>query len=442
MRFSPLRRYLLFAALFLAFPPCAGQMVVSVQMEQDSLFRHISERMSVELGCYFTHAQDSGAICSEQGNNAAELEKLDIFISQALSHPDLSISRICLTGYCSIEGDYARNEALAIERVEDFYAYLSERYPQLSYYPCDWEWVAEDWDGLSRLVEESLLQEREEVLEIIRSITEYDAREALLTKLNDGIPWAIMERELFPQLHRVEIRVEYQTKDYETTTQTPTYIAEAPEPEAEAQPSSNSVRDEASDSTSIVDVAARSPIAAPRFVLKTNLLLLAGIQFDFSYTAPTPNVALEYYITRRWSVELGAMYSNWKYLGFNEEFQGIYDFRLEPRFHVDLFSGRLDGYLGAYGRVGDFDSRTMTGGDDAAQPTVNYTGKYWDAGLSAGVTVRLGRRLGLEAGVRSGYVASHPNKYARSNSRKWFDSRWRYSKVGITDLNLSLIIFL
>jgi hypothetical protein len=122
----PACRYLLAAGLLLpfAFTPCAGQVT-----EQDSLFRHISREMSAGFSCHFAYAQGSSAISSGLGDNVRELEQLDTFISLAISHPNLYISRIRLTGYCSIEGAYARNEALAYERVEGFYTYLRDHYP-------------------------------------------------------------------------------------------------------------------------------------------------------------------------------------------------------------------------------------------------------------------------------------------------------------------------
>jgi hypothetical protein len=425
----------------------AGQEISAIRAERDSLFHHISIRMSAELSCYFTYAQGSSAIYSELGNNAAELKKLDTFIFQALAHPDLFISRIRLTGYCSIEGSYLRNEALARERVESFYAYLGEHYPQLYCYSHDQAWVAEDWEGLSRLVKKSRLYEREEILEIIRSVREYDIRKALLAGINNGSSWAFMERELFPQLRRVEVRVEYQTKDYQATAATtpvvePAIPTTSPQPspkEREATPAISSSLSGSFPSSCFGD--GRVWVADSRFALKANLLLLTGIQSDFSHTAPVANVSLEYYMDTHWSVELGVMYSNWRHLSSDEGFQGIFGYRIEPRYRMNLFNNdRLGVYVGPYGRVGDYDSRTMTDGD--VQSTLNYTGKYWDVGLSAGFTVRLGQRLGLEAGARGGYVGSSPNRYTIDRGKNWFDSRWKYSKVGVTDLNLGLIIFL
>jgi hypothetical protein len=435
---------LLFAFTF-AFTPCAGQVT-----KQDSLFRHISHEMSVGFSCHFTYAQGSSAISSGLGNNVEELEKLEKFISSALAHPNLYISRIRLTGYCSVEGSYARNEALAYERVEGFYAYLRDHYPGLYRYPHDRAWVGEDWDSLVRLVRQSPLDEREEALEIIRNIRTHGEREALLAKLNGGRTWFYMNNELFAQLRRVELRVEYTaTKPEEATT--PTVEPTIPIPTAEgavSTPLSPSISRPPSSLEEGRGEAARSTVDSwpsgsrmrpvrpvPVFALKTNLLLFAGVQSDFRYTAPVANAALEYYINDHWSVEAGAMYSYWRY-NANREFQGISGYRLEPRYRFDFIPDRLDIYLGLYGRFGDYDRRI-----DNGQLTIdNYTGKYWDAGLSAGFTVNLVGGLGLEVGLRGGYVRSSPSsKYIREGDYNWFESSREYRKVRVTDLNMSLI---
>jgi hypothetical protein len=206
-----LYRLILLAGSLAILMPCAGQRVAPARTEQDSLFRHISREMSAEWSCRFIYAQGSGLFFSYLDGNAAELEKLDAFIRQALSHPELFISRIRLTGYASVEGGYARNESLSRQRVEQFYRYLREYYPELYRYPHDMAWVAEDWGGLSAQIKSCPLREREEVLAIIRRVPVYDERESLLKKLNGGYAWLFMERELFPGLRRVELRIEYST---------------------------------------------------------------------------------------------------------------------------------------------------------------------------------------------------------------------------------------
>jgi hypothetical protein len=462
MRYLRLRshRRLLFAGLLFIFPPCAGQ---------------DSREMSEGVSCYFTYPQGSSAIFPELGDNAAELEKLDAFIVQALAHPTLSISRIRLTGYCSVEGSSVRNQMLSYERVEGFYHYLREHYPGLYRYPCDQAWAGEDWVGLSERVRLSSLYEREEVLEIIRRVRSYDTREALLRELNGGQAWLFMEREIFPQLRRVELRIEYGEQQKASPQQTPTASPRPSPKEREKDHAASRQAPAASPQKASPHERAASPQPSPKerekendaawsfplsfgegrgeasgswasgawaagsraVSLKTNLLLWSGVQSDFSYTVPVANVALEYFIDERWSVEAGAAYSYWHY-NSGKEFQGVSGYRLEPRYRLAFPGDRFGVYLGLYGRMGDYDSRTIDPDGDA-QSTLNYTGNYWDAGVSGGFTLRLVGNLGLEIGVRGGYVATSPDKYTRTGGRNRFDSRWKYNRMGVTDVNFSLI---
>jgi hypothetical protein len=448
---SLLTRLLFFIEVFLFFTTSVkGQEVSPVRTEQDSLFHHISREMSAEFSCHFTYAQGSGVISSEPETNAAELKRLDTFIRRATSHPTLVISRILLTGYSSIEGSYARNEALARERVEQFCQYLRKHYPELYSYPCDLAWVAEDWNGLFVRVKASRLKEREEILGVIRKVSVYDIRKELLMKLNGGYAWLFMQREIFPGLRRVELKVEYTA---------------SPQP----SPKERGFGHAASDSNSTIsDSSSTEPVSLSFgegrgeavgelrgeavgelrgeavFSIKTNLLLWAGVQSDFRTTTPVANAALEYYIDKHWSVEAGAMYGYWHY-NSKKKFQGISGYRLEPRYRFALLNDRFEAYLGIYGRVGDYDSRKSF--DNDAQPNsqfptlnsqLNCTGDYWDAGVSAGLTFRLVGGLGLEVGARAGYVDAEVIYYTREDDDNWYKSEKKYNKLRVTDLNLSL----
>lgn len=178
-----------------------------------------------------------------------------------------------------------------------------------------------------------------------------------------------------------------------------------------------------------------------KFAIKTNLLLWAGVQHDFKHTTPVTNVALEYFISNHVSIELGAMYSYWRY-NSNQEFQGISGYRFEPRYFIPVVHDRFGVYLGPYFRFGDYDRRSV----DNAQLTVDSeklrpcgrTGDYWDAGLSAGLSINLVDQLGLEVGARAGYVHTRTTKYTNDNWYNWYDSDKRNNKVRVTDLNVSL----
>lgn len=424
--------------------PCTGQVNTEGWAYRDSLYRHIVEKGAAKHTCRFTYAQGSAAIDTGMGDNRKELSGLDGFIRQALNHPELYVCRIRLTGYSSIEDSCHLNEALARSRVESYYFHLRKHYPDLCNYPNDLAWVAEDWKGLSELVKASNLNEREEVLEIIRKVPGFDQREALLVKLNGGKPYLFLEKVILPQLRRVEMEIEYSMTPYvnpelEATvkekekeeTGKDTGATKEPEP---AQETPDSVVYPPSQETGKdSSVLQPSSHVEPRFAIKTNTLLWAGVQYNFKHTTPVANVALEYYINKNWSIEAGSMYSYWRY-NTNHAFQGISGYRIEPRFRFSLPLKReqTEIFLGLYGRVGDYDIRKNNN-------TTNYTGDYWDAGLSAGTTIKLVGQLAMEIGVRGGYIKTRPIKYTMDGQYNWFEGRYKYYQVKITDLNVSVV---
>lgn len=162
-----------------------------------------------KMVCHFTYPQGSSEVCNHLSDNAIVLQELDEFISSAFSDRKKFIRHIRLSGYSSIEGSYSTNERLAYERVKSFREYLQQHYHDLYRFPVDMVWVPEDWEGLSALVKASDINERKEVLDIIRRIGTFERRKALLMKLNGGRPYQKMAETVFPKLRRVEIEIEY-----------------------------------------------------------------------------------------------------------------------------------------------------------------------------------------------------------------------------------------
>ena len=432
-----------------------GQGVVSSGTHyRDSLYQHISRDNTARLSCYFTYATGSSVIHADLGHNGIELSRLDSFIRHSTTHPDFHIKHIRLTGYSSIEGRYSENEKLSRERITGFYHYLRDHYPELYRYPYDMAWVAEDWKLLSTLVRESGLNEQDEILEIIRRVHTFDDRESLLKKLNGGGVYEEISRTILPRLRRVEIEIEYSL--------TPILFAEGTPKKREADPLIYNVLKEnrpnnwyshrerpaetlqsltlnTHPSTPLVDeetkktaktrekVGAKDPSA--RFALKTNLLLWSGVLPNAKHQTPVANAALEYYITPHWSVEAGAAYSYWHYDNRNN-FQGLSGYRLEGRYRTRFLHDNLTGFLGLYGRVGDYDLRHAA----------NHTGKYWDAGLSGGLTFRLVGNLGMEVGGRLGYLNTTPVEYKIDGNTNWFFTHAdACRKIRLTGLNVSLM---
>lgn len=448
---------------FIMLYPCHLS-AASVYQHNDSVHRRIVSEGTLQLECYFTYRQGSSAIHKNLGNNAYELEKLERFIRSEVENRSVYVKRIRLTGYCSIEGNYGDNEQLARARAEGFRDYVHQNYRGLYRYPVDCAWVAEDWTKLASLVSASNLADKQEVLRIIREVGVFRGRELQLMKLNGGIPYRKMAKELFPLLRRVEITVEYDVAKMNevlnNTTVEPIVEITIEEPTIEETAIEHSVKPEEivaeivwgeitepvlqsrrreserieQHRLTLYDYSCRYNF--PLLAVKTNLLSWGGITYEGKRTAFTPNLALEYFFSSSWAVEVGGSYAYWGYDN-DRKFWGISGYRIEPRYWFSLPNLKHIAYLGAYARIGDYDIRDFE--DDQATETINRTAGYWDAGLSGGFYLQLTPWLGLELGARAGYVHTNTALYTIQPPHAYLDRYDPYRKFRVTDLLLNIV---
>jgi len=105
---------------------------------------------------------------------------------------------------------YITNEGLALGRARAFREYLIRQFG-LSAHLFRVSGVAEDWDGLRELVEESRMYQKEEILRIIDQTGIFEGRELKLMLLENGYPYREMLRLMFPELRRVELIIKCTT---------------------------------------------------------------------------------------------------------------------------------------------------------------------------------------------------------------------------------------
>lgn len=147
--------------------------------------------------------------------NPMELGKLHEVISKITDNEDIAIDNMHIKGYASPEGSHASNNRLSRNRAYSLKEYIVERhYMPFESDDIDVSWVAEDWEGLAKLVEKSDLIPKTQILEIINSPIDYDLREARLKLMDNGLIFRTMLQEMFPKLRRVEYRINYTVKDY------------------------------------------------------------------------------------------------------------------------------------------------------------------------------------------------------------------------------------
>ena len=142
-------------------------------------------------------------------NNPVILGSSQEVIHTIISNPDAQLESIYLRGYASPEGTAAFNERLSAARATVLQNHLRNTFN----IPLEVFSVSaggEDWDGLVRLLNENrvFVPNRDRILHIIATEPNPDRREQRIRAL-DANAWTIMLRHLFPELRRVDYRINY-----------------------------------------------------------------------------------------------------------------------------------------------------------------------------------------------------------------------------------------
>ncbi|MDH6306323.1 outer membrane protein OmpA-like peptidoglycan-associated protein [Parabacteroides sp. PH5-13] len=146
------------------------------------------------------------------GNNPRELAKIEQIIGSIRSDKNLTVTSALITGYASPEGNVNTNNQLARGRAEALRNYLSMRAGIPSHlYRIGYG--GEDWEGLSRLVQQSYIEPKGTILSIINYYNP-EERKNRLKALNGGGPYQQMLHQLYPQLRRVVARIDYNARNF------------------------------------------------------------------------------------------------------------------------------------------------------------------------------------------------------------------------------------
>ncbi|MBF0578141.1 DUF3868 domain-containing protein [Dysgonomonas sp. GY617] len=166
-----------------------------------------------EDNAYLKFQVGKSAIDPSLADNTVELDRIHNHLNQLLNDKKVTIKKISITGYASIEGTYAFNKSLSEQRAKSLTNYLKQRYdfPTGTFQV---DWVGEDWDGLIKLIQDGNMEKKQEVLSIIISTNILDGREKRLMELDGGRPYRFMLNEYFPLLRRVKYKIEYRIPQY------------------------------------------------------------------------------------------------------------------------------------------------------------------------------------------------------------------------------------
>lgn len=163
---------------------------------------------------YIDYPLGKDDVYPEYKNNRREIDKVDAIMHPLLTDGFSSLRAIRIRGYSSPDGDYRNNEKLAAARSRLFASYVQEAYkmPRRLF---DVSSVAEDWEGLTELLDRDQPPYYREALGVISRYGIFSGREKHLMELQGGAPYKDMLRHYFPRLRRIEIVVDYDIRGIE-----------------------------------------------------------------------------------------------------------------------------------------------------------------------------------------------------------------------------------
>ena len=157
---------------------------------------------------------DDAKLLRDYNDNRLKFEEIDRIIREVMSNDDLEITEFKIKGYASPEAPVVYNSQLAQKRADIFAHYLVTKLnvPENKYTV---EAVGEDWEGLQKAVEASNIADRAEILHIIYTVSNPDARDEQLMNLSGGTTYNKLLYTFYPPLRRTEYTIAYTVRSFD-----------------------------------------------------------------------------------------------------------------------------------------------------------------------------------------------------------------------------------
>lgn len=159
---------------------------------------------------YLDFQAGKSVILPDYKNNPGELQKIRELVSTIKDDKDITLRKIDIRGFASVEGNSAVNMRLSLARANGLKEYLRAAY-LFDNRLFSVSAKGEDWDGLARLVTGSGMPDTEKLLGIISSTEGEDRKESRLKALPS---YRRISAEMFPLLRRVEYTLDYSVRTF------------------------------------------------------------------------------------------------------------------------------------------------------------------------------------------------------------------------------------
>lgn len=170
---------------------------------------------------------DQTVIYPDYRRNTIELAKIRNTIDTIRNDRDARIDTVWLKGFASPESPYRHNTDLAIGRTAALKKYIQQLY-RFDNVTMLTDYEPEDWAGLRKFVDETNLDHRDEILALIDSDMDPDAKEAKIKKLYPA-DYKFMHQEFYPALRHTDYRVSYVIRTYSDPAEILAVMREKPQ---------------------------------------------------------------------------------------------------------------------------------------------------------------------------------------------------------------------
>ncbi len=173
------------------------------------------KKRSIEGSAFLDFPVNKITIYPDYRKNPSELQKIRETIEVVRNDKYATITEVSIKGYASPEGSYSNNAYLAENRAKALLNYVRNLYNfKDARFTVDFE--PEDWAGLERMVKESNLEGKEEILAIIHADApkDWDQREWKLKSVNGGADYRIILQDIYPALRHSDYAVKYTIRNF------------------------------------------------------------------------------------------------------------------------------------------------------------------------------------------------------------------------------------
>lgn len=182
---------------------------------------------SLSGSAYIDFPVNQTVIYPDYHDNTAELGKIEGTIDSVRTDRDVTITTVWLKGYASPESPYSHNKDLAIGRTAALKAHIGSLF-HFADSIIDTDYEPENWEGLRKYVEKSNIDHREEILAMIDSDMDPDAKEA---KIKRTYPkeYRFLLQYCYPYLRRTDYLIKYKIREFYDVEEIKRVMAEQPQ---------------------------------------------------------------------------------------------------------------------------------------------------------------------------------------------------------------------